>query len=143
MGVAIITAGLIVALTASALLVMDVIGSGPAVALGILGIGLIAVSGRWLRSTPCEKPPAESIEQILQTIYSPDRQVRALVRKHASGNYRVEIQKSVHEYLTDIGWQDRWESESNATITDTLATAIEIAARSIGAGSDDFFGDQA
>jgi hypothetical protein len=39
-------AGLLVALAAAGLLVAGVIDSGPAAALGILGIGLIAASGR-------------------------------------------------------------------------------------------------
>jgi hypothetical protein len=38
--------GLCIAVSAAALLVLDVIESGVAAAIGILGIGLIAVSGR-------------------------------------------------------------------------------------------------
>jgi len=38
--------GLLIALTAAALLLLGVIESGVAAAIGILGIGLIAVSGR-------------------------------------------------------------------------------------------------
>jgi small-conductance mechanosensitive channel len=38
--------GLLVALTAAALLLLGVIESGVAAAIGILGIGLIAASGR-------------------------------------------------------------------------------------------------
>ena len=43
---ALLVVGLLAAVTAAGLVVLDVIGSGFAVALGILGIGLIAVSGR-------------------------------------------------------------------------------------------------
>jgi hypothetical protein len=42
--------GLLVALSAAALLVLDLIESGVAAAIGILGIGLIAASGRRMRS---------------------------------------------------------------------------------------------
>ncbi len=38
--------GLLIALLAAALLLMDVIESGVAAAIGMLGIGLIAASGR-------------------------------------------------------------------------------------------------
>lgn len=38
--------GLLVAMAAAGLLALDVIDSGFAVAFGVLGIGLIAVSGR-------------------------------------------------------------------------------------------------
>lgn len=42
--------GLQIALGAALLLVLDVIESGPAAAIGILGIGLIAASGRGRRA---------------------------------------------------------------------------------------------
>jgi hypothetical protein len=38
--------GLLIVLAAAALLLLDLIESGPAAAVGILGIGLIAASGR-------------------------------------------------------------------------------------------------
>jgi hypothetical protein len=45
-------AGLLVALAASGLLLLNVIESGPAAAIGIPGIGLIAASGRRKRGHP-------------------------------------------------------------------------------------------
>jgi len=42
--------GLLVALTAAALLLLGVIESGVAAAIGMLGIGLIAASGRVMRN---------------------------------------------------------------------------------------------
>jgi hypothetical protein len=42
-----IVSGLLLALAASALLLLGVINSGLAAAIGILGIGLIAISDRW------------------------------------------------------------------------------------------------
>ena len=42
-----IISSLLLALTASALLLMGTIRSGLATAIGILGIGLIAISDRW------------------------------------------------------------------------------------------------
>jgi hypothetical protein len=42
--------GLLIVLIAAALLLLDVIESGVAAAIGILGIGLIAASGRRTRS---------------------------------------------------------------------------------------------
>jgi hypothetical protein len=79
-------------------------------------------------------------EQIEQTVYAPDRQLRALIKLRTDGNYRVEVQKFVHDYSPDAGSHDRWERQSHIMVTDTLANAVEIAARSVGAGTDDFFG---
>ena len=140
MGWAMMILGLLIALTASALLVMNVIESGVAAAIGILGIGLIAASGRWLR--PREGPQLKK-EQITQTIYAPDRQLRALIKRRADGNYLVEVQKFVHDYSPDVGSHDRWERLSGTPIVDTLARAVEMAARSVGAGTNDFFGNEA
>lgn len=129
--------GLLVALGASTLLLMGVIESGVATAAGILGIGLIAASGRWMSTKPEEKPREEP---IARTIYAPNQQLRALVKQRHDGGYRVEIQKFVQNYSPDTGANDRWERQSNTMITDTLASAVEIAARSIEAGTEDFFG---
>lgn len=136
MGWVMIIAGLLIALASSALLLMGRIESGLAVAIGILGIGLIAASGRWIRKKPEEKAGPEPIER---TIYAPDRQLRALVRRRADGNYLVEIEKFVHDYSQDYGTQDRWERQPEAIVTDTRASAIEVAARSVGAVTDNFF----
>lgn len=48
MGWVLITLGFVIAMTATALLVLGVIGTGWGIVIGALGIGLIAVSGRWL-----------------------------------------------------------------------------------------------
>ena len=52
MNAVLFVAGLLVALAASGLLLLNVIESGPAAAIGILGIGLIAASGRMKRGRP-------------------------------------------------------------------------------------------
>lgn len=137
MGWAMMILGLLIALSASALLLLNVIESGVAAAIGILGIGLIAASGRWMRPRPGVRPRAE---QIAQTIYAPDRQLRALIKQHTDGTYRIEIQKLVHDYSPDFGSHDRWERQSGEPIVDTLASAVEMAAQRVGAGTDDFFG---
>ena len=137
MGWALMILGLLIALAASALLVMNVIESGVAAAIGILGIGLIAASGRWLRHRGGTRPRTN---HVVQTIYAPDRQLRALIKRHADGNYQVEVQKFVHDYSPDVGSHDRWERQSGTPIIDNLATAVEIAAERVGAGTDDFFG---
>ena len=139
MGWAMMILGLLIALSASALLLMGVIESGLAAVIGILGIGLIAASGKWLRPRPAMPSQAE---RIVQTIYAPDRQLRALIKQRTDENYKVEIQKLVHDYSPDVGAQDRWERQSNAIIVDTLASAVEVAARSVGAGTNDFFGKE-
>lgn len=130
--------GLLIALASAALLLAGVIESGVAVAIGILGMGLIAAAGSRHRTGLGAQP-----EQVLRTIYSPDRQLRALIRHRADRKYQVEIQKFIHEYSPEVGSHDRWERQSNEPITDELATAVEIAAHRIGAGTGDFFGNDA
>lgn len=136
MGWVLMILGLLIALAASALLVMNVIESGVAAAIGILGIGLIAASGRWLRPLGGTRPRTK---HVVQTIYAPDRQLRALIKRRADGNYQVEVQKFVHNYSPDVGSHDRWERQSGTPIIVTLSEAVEMAAQRVGAGIDDFF----
>ena len=140
MGRVMMILGLLIALSSSALLLTGQIESGVAAAIGILGIGLIAAAGRRMRTSPGAQVRPE---KVLRTIYSPDRQSRALIRQRKDGNYQIEIQKFIHEYSPDVGSHDRWERQSNEPITNALATAVEIAAHRVGAGTDDFFGNTA
>jgi hypothetical protein len=57
MGWVLIILGLIIALTATALPVLGKIGTGLGIAIGALGIGLIAISGRWLPKEDAGKTP--------------------------------------------------------------------------------------
>jgi hypothetical protein len=139
MGWAMMISGLLIALAASALLLMNVIESGVAAAIGILGIGLIAASGRWL---PTQKGMQPQAQPDVPTIHSPDRQLRALIKHRVEGTYQIEIQKLVHDYSPDVGSHDRWERQPDTLIVDSLATAVEIAAERVGAGTDDFFGKE-
>ena len=139
MGWAMMILGLLIALAASTLLLMNMIESGVAAAIGILGIGLIAASGRWL---PTQKGMQPQAQPGVPTIHSPDRQLRALIKHRADGIYQVEIQKLMHDYSPDVGSQDRWERQPGTRIVHNLATAVEIAAERVGAGTDDFFGKE-
>ncbi len=47
----VIVLGLLMAMTAVTLLLLEAISSGVAVAIGMLGIGLIAISDRWKKQT--------------------------------------------------------------------------------------------
>jgi len=49
--------GLVIAFTATVLLVMGTIGNSLAIVIGALGIGLIAISGRWLPKEDAGKTP--------------------------------------------------------------------------------------
>ena len=133
MGWAMMFAGLLLALTASALLVLNVIESGPASLLGILGIGLIATSGRWLNRAKSRAG------QVVRTIYSPDRQLRALVKQRSETDFHIEVQKFIHEYSPDVGSHDRWERQSNVPASGSLTQVIDKAAAKVGAGSGDFY----
>jgi branched-subunit amino acid ABC-type transport system permease component len=57
MGWVLIILGFVIAMTATALLVLGKIGSGLGIIIGALGIGLIAISGRWLPKEGTEKYP--------------------------------------------------------------------------------------
>jgi len=56
MGWVMITLGFVIAITATALLILGKIGTGWGIVIGALGIGLIAVSGRWLPKEDNGKP---------------------------------------------------------------------------------------
>ena len=57
MGWVLIILGFVIAMTSVALLVLGVIGNELAIIIGVLGIGLIAVSGRWLPKEDSGKTP--------------------------------------------------------------------------------------
>ena len=57
MGWVLIILGFVIAMTATALLVLGKIGTGLTIIIGVLGIGLIAISGRWLPKENTDKTP--------------------------------------------------------------------------------------
>jgi hypothetical protein len=57
MGWVLIILGFFIALTATALLILGKIGTGLTIIIGALGIGLIAISGRWLPKEDTGKTP--------------------------------------------------------------------------------------
>ena len=130
--------GLLLAFLAASLLLLDVIDSGIATAVGMLGIGFIAVSRfRPLIDSMLHSPKMEPV----QTIYSPDKKQRAVIKRFGGGDYQIEIQRFIHEYSPDVGSHDRWERTS-ASMNSSLEEAIEMAAKKVGAGMGDFFGSR-
>jgi len=127
--------GLLVIFSAVMLLLLNVGEAAIAAATGILGIGLIALSGRKINAKSIQNQP---VEQVVRTVYAPDQKQRALIRQRTDGSFHIEIQKFIHEYSPDVGSHDRWERQS-ASICGSLAEAVEIAAGRVGAGTDDFF----
>lgn len=57
MGWVLIILGFVIAMTATALMVLGKIGTGLGIVIGALGIGLIAISGRWLPKEDIDKTP--------------------------------------------------------------------------------------
>jgi len=57
MGWVLLILGFVIAMTATVLLVLGMIGNGLAIVIGVLGIGLIAFSGRWLPKDDAGKAP--------------------------------------------------------------------------------------
>jgi len=49
--------GFVIAMTATALLILGKIGTGLGIVIGALGIGLIAIPGRWLPKDDAGKTP--------------------------------------------------------------------------------------
>jgi len=58
MGWVLIILGFVIAMTATALLVLGKVGTGLGIIIGALGIGLIAISGRWLPKGKTPPPKA-------------------------------------------------------------------------------------
>jgi ATP-dependent 26S proteasome regulatory subunit len=118
--------GLLIVITAAALLLFRIIPFGTALALAIVGNGLIVLSRRKER----KKPKFALSEQVVQTVHSADGQMRAMIKQRADGNYQVEIQRLVHEDSQEYGQSDYWVRQS-APITDTLSSAVDIAVRHV------------
>ena len=133
MGWALMIVGLSLTLATSVMLILGILDSRFAIVLGIFGVGLIAFSGRWMKKANSKSG------QVVRTIYSPDRQLRALIKQRDKTDFRIEVQKFVHDYSPDVGSHDRWERRSNVPATGVLSQVIEIAATEVGAGTDDFF----
>ncbi|HKJ38744.1 MAG TPA: hypothetical protein VJ972_08195 [Anaerolineales bacterium] len=127
--------GLFLALLTALFLMLGVIGFGSAAAIGILGVGFIAVSRRKISTNAIHQPPREQIEQ---TVHSPDNKQRALIKRRTDGNYQIEIQRFIEEYSQDFGPNNRWERTSSS-ISGSIEDALKTAAYRVGAGTNDFF----
>jgi len=57
MGWVLLILGFVIAMTATALIVLGKVGTGLGIVIGALGIGLIALSGRWLPKEDAGKTP--------------------------------------------------------------------------------------
>jgi len=57
MGWVLLILGFVIAMTVTVLLVLGKIGTGLGIIIGALGIGLIALSGRWLPKADTGKTP--------------------------------------------------------------------------------------
>jgi len=57
MGWVLLILGFVIAMTVTVLLVLGKIGAGLGIVIGALGIGLIALSGRWLPKGDAGKTP--------------------------------------------------------------------------------------
>jgi hypothetical protein len=120
--------GLLVTLIVAMLLLFGVISFGVSAAACMLGIGLIVLS-RWVEQ---EKPETTPSAQVVQTIHSADGELRAVIKQRIDGKYQVEIQRFVREDSPEFGPNDHWVRQS-APITDTLSSAVDIAASYVGA----------
>lgn len=125
------TIGLLLVCLAAALLLMNAIPFGFAAAIAVLGIGLVAVAGRSGRPQP--KSRAEA--QVVQTIFSPDQKLRAVIKQRPDGKFQVETWKFV-DYLQDSS--PNWARQGNWGITDFLSDAVDMAESYIQMGAGDF-----
>jgi uncharacterized SAM-binding protein YcdF (DUF218 family) len=125
------TLGLLLVMLDAALLIFGIIPFGIAGAAGVLGIGLIFLSRRRKQVASESKPGAK----VVQTIHSTDGQLRAVIKQRVDGKYQVEIWKLVTDYSQDFGPGSQWTLQRPWGITDTLSSAVDLAASYIGAGA--------
>ncbi len=123
--------GLLLVILDAALLIFGIIPFGIAGAAGMLGIGLIFLSRRRKQVASESKPGAK----VVQTIYSADSQLRAVIKQRVDGKYQVEIWKLVTDYSQDFGPGPQWALQRPWGITDTLSNAMDLAASYVGAGT--------
>jgi hypothetical protein len=128
------TTGLLLVCLAAALLLVNVLPSGGAAAIAVLGIGLVTVAlGKKA------KPGSAPVAQVVERVYSSDRQQMAVVKQRVDGKYQVELFKLVTDPLPEIGSQ--WARQSAMGMTDTLSAAVDIAGSYVRPGEKSF-GDE-
>jgi hypothetical protein len=74
----------------------------------------------------------------VQEVYSPDNLMKAVIRKRDDGLYQVGTYQRKREDSPDFGPNDFRAKLPGAPLTDTLESAIQLASRQVGAGTDEF-----
>ena len=97
------------------------IPTGAGLAIGIPGAALILIATLF-GSSEIQRSKAET--EVVQTIFSPDKKLQAIIKQRRDGKFQVETWKVV-DYIQDSG--PSWARQGTWGITDTLANAVEIA----------------
>lgn len=79
---------------------------------------------------------------MTQEILSLDGTLKAIIRPRADGLYEIEFQQFYRDHSLDFGDQSGWKKLPGHTIAASLAEAVEIASRHVGAGTEDYFDDE-
>ncbi len=79
---------------------------------------------------------------MAQEIYSPDGSLKAVISPRADGSFQVEFHQFFREHSPDFGDSSGWKKIPGVSLAATLADAVELASRHVGAGTEDFFDDE-
>ncbi len=94
--------------------------------IAVLAIVLVA----WFYSRPSKSTPAEmeaKTQPIVQSLYSAILRKRSLIIRQNDGRYKV-VNQGYSERVVDLrGEVDGWQSLPKQPVTESLASAVEIA----------------
>lgn len=76
-----------------------------------------------------------------QEIFSRDGSLKAIITPRADGKQQVEFYMLHREDTPESGPNLTWDKIPGLSVLETLADAIELASRHVGAGSEDYFGE--
>ena len=79
---------------------------------------------------------------MTQEIFSPDGTLKAIISPRADGSFQVEFEQFFREHSPDFGDSSGWKKIPGLSLAASLADAIELASRHVGAGTESYFDDE-
>ena len=113
--------GLFISSLAIALPLLNIIPAGAAIAIAVPGITMSILGWLFGRSTD----PAKAGSGTVQTIFSADKNLRAVIYQRNDGNYQVETWQLFPLNNSDSGYS--WVRQNSSGIVDSLSAAVDIA----------------
>jgi len=102
---------------------------GLAVAIAVPGIVLIVLGWAFGRVQTTLHP----VPEILQTLYSIDRKMRATVRRRTDGHYQVEYWALTYSHA-EHGLEPQYIRSGGSSVADSLAGAVDLASEHLRTG---------